>query len=225
LKVCGFWFYGRFIVKTSAKRLVFLFAFSFVSYGFAQKVEPAPKPTVPDTLLKAVSSQGNKVLDKDGTVIASVWPAKEVKTAKKDVEGANYPQLDVAEFLGVIQFEQEARDFRGQTIPKGTYTLRYGLLPNDGNHMGVAPNRDFLLVLAPTSDSDPAATYTEKQLYRASEKAAGTPHPAVLSLVADEGKPGTVTTTSEGFVVLHFSVTSSDGPLPVALIVKGMAQQ
>jgi hypothetical protein len=225
LKVRGFWFYGRLIVKTSAKRLVFLLAFSFVTYGFAQKVEPALKPTVPDTLLKALSSQGNKVLDKDGTVIASVWAAKEVRTAKKEVEGANYPQLDVAEFLGVIQFEQEARDFRGQTIPKGTYTLRYGLLPNDGNHMGVAPNRDFLLVLSPTSDADPEATYTEKQLYRASEKAAGTPHPAVLSLVADEGKHGTVTTTSEGFVVLHFSVPSSDGPLSVALIVKGVAQQ
>lgn len=219
------WLYGRDIVKTSAKRFLFLLAFSFVTYGFAQKVEQAPKPTLPDTLLKAVNSQGYTVLDKDGSPIASVWPAGELKTTKKDVEGANYPQLNVAEFLGVIQFEQEARDFRGQTIPKGTYTLRYGLLPNDGNHMGVAPNRDFLLVLSPTSDSDSAATYTEKQLYRASEKAAGTPHPAVLSLVSDEGKPGTVTTTSEGFLVLHFAVNSGDGPVPVALIVKGVAQQ
>jgi hypothetical protein len=213
------------MVKTSAKRFAFLVVVLFVTYGFAQKVEPAANPTVSDPLLKAVNSPGYKVLDTDGTPIASVWPAKEVKSAKKDVEGANYPQLDVAEFLGVIQFEQEARDFRGQTIPKGTYTLRYGLLPNDGNHMGVAPNRDFLLVLSPNSDSDPSATYTEKQLYRASEKAAGTPHPAVLSLVAGEGKPGTVTTTSEGFLVLHFSVNANDGPLTVALIVKGVAQQ
>lgn len=225
MNVHGFWFYGRLIVKTSLKSIVFLLLFLSVRIGFAQKVEPAAKPSVPDTLLKAVSDQGYKVLDKDGAPIASVWPAKEVKTTKKDVDGANYPQLDLAGFLGVVQFEQDSRDFRGQTIPKGTYTLRYGLLPNDGNHMGVAPNRDFLLVLSPTSDSDPMATYTEKQLYRASEKAAGTPHPAVLSLVADEGKPGTVTTTSEGFVVLHFSVTSSDSPLLVALIVKGVAPQ
>ena len=73
--------------------------------------------------------------------------------------------------------------------PKGTYTLRYGLLPNDGNHMGVAPNRDFLLLLPLLTDSDPATVYTEKQLYRASGKVAGGAHPTVLSLIAAEGSP------------------------------------
>ena len=191
----------------------------------AQKAELVANPDVPQAVAAAVQEHGFRALDKDGTPRVSIWLAKTVKVTKKDVEGANYPQLDPSSFVGVIRFESDGKDFRGQSIAKGTYTLRYALLPNDGNHMGVAPNRDFLLLLSLITDSDPATPYSDKQLYRASAKVAGGAHPTVLSLVAEEGKPGTVTTSSEGFVVLHFSLSTSDGELPMALIVKGVAQQ
>lgn len=192
----------------------------------AQKIEPAGKApsAVPIAIAGALQDHGFRVFDNGGSPLVTVWVAKSVATNKKEVEGANYPQLDLSSFAGVITFETDGKDFRGQSIPKGTYTLRYALLPNDGNHMGVAPNRDFLLLL-PLTDSDPTTTYTEKQLYRASSKVSGGVHPTVLSLIAPDGKPGTATTTSEGFVVLHFSLSSPDGELPVALIVKGVAQQ
>ena len=192
----------------------------------AQKIEPAGKApsALPTAVAGALQDHGFRVLENGGSPLVSVWVAKSVATSKKEVEGANYPQLDLSSFAGVISFESDGKDFRGQSIPKGTYTLRYALLPNDGNHMGVAPNRDFLLLL-PLTDSDPTTTYTEKQLYRASSKVSGGVHPTVLSLVAPEGKPGTATTTSEGFVVLHFSLAGPGGELPVALIVKGVAQQ
>lgn len=191
----------------------------------AQKLEPTGKPDVPDAIKAALQDKGQRILDKDGTPLVSLWLAKSVKTTKKEVEGANYPSLDSSSFIGAITFEQDGKDFRGQTIPKGTYTLRYGLLPNDGNHMGVAPNRDFLLLLSLITDSDPSATFTDKQLMRASAKVAGGAHPTVLSLVADEGKPGTVTVNDQGFVVFHAALTTTDGELPLALIVKGVAQQ
>jgi hypothetical protein len=193
----------------------------------AQKVGPVGQAPaeLPSAIAGAIGDHGLRVLDKDGTPLVSVWLAKSVKTSKKEVEGANYPQLEASSFVGVIEFDSEGKDLRGQTVAKGTYSLRYALLPSDGNHMGVAPNRDFLLLLPLSSDSDPATVYTEKQLYRASGKVAGTGHPAVLSLIANDGKPGTVSTSQEGYVVLHVSVTTSDRPLPAALIVKGVAQQ
>ncbi len=194
-----------------------------VSFGVAQKAEPVGAAEVPDAVKAALQDKGQRVLDKDGTPLVSVWLAKSVKTYKKDVEGANYPSLETSSFVGVVTFAQDGKDFRGQTIPKGTYTLRYALLPNDGNHMGVAPNRDFLLLLSLITDSDPAATFTEKQLFKASGKVAGGAHPTVLSLVADEGKG--VTTNDQGFVVLHVSLATTDGELPLALVVKGVAQQ
>jgi hypothetical protein len=191
----------------------------------AQKAEPIGKPDVPRTIAAAVQDHGLRILDKDGSPLVSLWVATSVPTSKKDVEGANYPTLDPSSFIAVVRFEADGKDFRGQTVPKGTYTARYALLPDDGNHMGVAPNRDFLLLLSMITDSDPATTYTDKQLYRASAKVAGGAHPAVMSLVADEGKPATVSTTSDGFVVLHFSAATAMGELPMALIVKGVAQQ
>lgn len=195
------------------------------SFCFAQKVEPAGKPDAPAPVAAAVQEQGWHVLDKDGAPLVTVWPAKSVATSKKEVEGANYPALDLSAFFGVMKLEQDGKDFRGQIIPKGTYTLRYALLPSDGNHMGVTPNRDFLLLLSLASDSDPAATFTEKQLHRASGKVAGNGHPTVLSMVAAEGKSGSVTISPESFLVLHFSVTTSDGELPISVVVKGVAQQ
>jgi hypothetical protein len=204
----------------------FLAAILFLStFCPAQKVEPSSKPEVPVAIGAAIEDHGLRVLDKDGTPLVSAWPAKSVVTSKKEVEGANYPALDLSAFVGIISFEQDGKDLRGQTIPKGTYTMRYALLPSDGNHMGVAPNRDFLLLLPSVSDAGPATAYTEKQLYRASGKVVGTGHPAVLSLVAADGKSGGVTTSSEGFLILHFSVKTADSELPVALIVKGVAQQ
>lgn len=203
----------------------FLAVLLLVTCSLAQKADPIGKPDVPNQIAAAVQDHGLRVVDKDGTPLVSIWAAKSVSTSKKDVEGANYPQLDPSSFIGVVTFEADGKDFRGQTIPRGTYTLRYALLPNDGNHMGVAPNRDFLLLLSLITDSDPSATFTDKQLYRASAKVAGGAHPTVLSLIADEGKPGTVTTNSDGFVVLHFSVPTSSGELPLALVVKGVAQQ
>lgn len=221
MNVRGFSFYGRITVKT-----VFLSALIFVAtFAAAQKVDPIGKPDVPPAFAGALQDHGLRVLAQDGTALVSLWLAKSVKTSAKEVEGANYPQLDPSSFVGAIRFEAEGKDFRAQTIPKGTYTLRYALLPNDGNHMGVAPNRDFLLLVPLATDTDPTTVYTEKQLHRASAKVAGGAHPTILCLVADDGKPGTATLSSEGLVVLHLSLTTSSGELPAALVVKGVAQQ
>ena len=50
-------------------------------------------------------------------------------------------------------------DFRGQAVPGRHYTLRYQLLPQDANHLGVSPNPDFLLAIPVASDTKPDAVY------------------------------------------------------------------
>jgi hypothetical protein len=60
--------------------------------------------------------------------------------------------------------------------------MRYGVMPADGNHMGVSPYRDFLLLIPPTEDTDPGATFGYAELVVSSVQAAGVPHPAVLAL-------------------------------------------
>ena len=99
-----------------------------------------------DELKHAVEDKGYRVTLDDGWS-AEFWFAKQLKTATKDVPGALYPELANGEFVGVVNLPKGMTDFRGQAIPAGAYTLRYQLLPQDGNHMGVSPNPDFLLAI------------------------------------------------------------------------------
>ena len=102
------------------------------------------------------------------------------------------PTIPSGALLGVLRFPAKAGDRRGQTIAAGVYTLRYGNYPVNGNHQGVAPQRDFLLLVPAALDKTTDAVADFDALLNLSRKASGTPHPAVLSFwKADaDDKPG-----------------------------------
>src|SRR5438132_13195555 len=70
----------------------------------------------------------------------------------------------------------------------GFYSLRYELIPDDGNHLGAAPNRDFLLLIPVAADTDPNAALKFQELVSLSRKATGTKHPGPLNLVQAESR-------------------------------------
>src|SRR5271169_6737105 len=157
-----------------------------------------------DGLKHAVEDKGYRVTLDDGWT-AEFWFAKELKTATKDVTGALYPELANAEFVGVVSLPKGMTDFRGQSIPAGVYTLRYQLLPQDGNHMGVAPNPDFLLAIPVANDPNPEQGYLYKKLVALSAKTTGTNHPAVIALDT-AGDPGRVAEEAPGLLVFTVAV-------------------
>lgn len=195
------------------------------------KVEPLPAnadSAVSDAVKKVLESKGHRVLLDDGSPVCSIWFRQEVKAqATKDVPGALYPQLAESEFIGVVSFPQATMDYRGEAIKSGTYTLRYGLLPNDGAHLGVTPNRDFLLLVPAGSDPDPDAMFKTHQLMALSRKSTGVQHPGPLGLVqAEGGASPTVTRDEEDHWVLSATIKlSSGGQLPLAVVVKGTVPQ
>ncbi len=81
--------------------------------------------------------------------------------------------------LGALRFPGEGHDYRDQSIGKGVYTLRYGLQPVNGDHLGVSPNRDYMLLLPAGKDATPV-NIAKKPLEERSAESAGTSHPAVL---------------------------------------------
>lgn len=83
--------------------------------------------------------------------------------------------------VGAVQLSSEFRDIRGRLIKPGIYTLRYGLQPQNGDHLGVSPFRDFLLLSPATLDIDVAARGHEPTV-EMSIKTAGGSHPAVWSI-------------------------------------------
>src|SRR5271166_1438862 len=163
-----------------------------------QRIGALSAASASDELKHAVEGKGYRVTLDDGWT-AEFWFAKQLKTATRDVPGALYPELASAEFVGVVSLPKGMTDFRGQAIPAGAYTLRYQLLPQDGNHLGVAPNPDFLLAIPVASDTKPGQTYPYKKLIALSAKSTDSSHPAVIAMEA-AGEPGTVTKADNGTI-------------------------
>lgn len=210
--------------------LIFCVLFSVVAVAAGPgKVESAPAfsdPAASQAITAALDSTGSRLTLFDGSVI-DVWICKTITAAKKKNPDAVYGDIGSSTLIGVIRFERQAKDFRGQPIRPGTYTMRYELLPADGNHMGVAPQPDFVLLVPLTADPGPDTLPTYDELVKLSAKAAGTSHPAVFSMVPTEGATGypSLFYTSDGLVAFAVEAKAQSGKLPLAIVVKGVAQQ
>ena len=197
----------------------------FAAVAQVERIGALSAPVASDALKQAVETKGYRIT-LDGGWTAEFWFAKQLKTAAKDVPGALYAELANGEFVGVVNLPKGMTDFRGQAIPAGVYTLRYQLLPQDGNHLGVAPNPDFLLAIPVASDPNPEQGYLYKKLVALSAKTTGTNHPAVIALDT-AGEPGSVVGGAKGVVVFTVTVPSS-GASPtekLGIVVQGSAAQ
>jgi len=98
-------------------------------------------------------------------------------------------------------------------------------MPNDGNHLGVAPSRDFLLLIPVAMDPGAEKTLKFRELVALSRKASGTRQPAPLNLVQTESS-GELTKDEQGRVIFTTSVPLSSGEaMTISLVVKGTAPQ
>jgi hypothetical protein len=193
----------------------------------ASKVEttgPCTDTAVADAVRKALAPQGYRVTLDDGSNV-DVWPPAQIQTSAKTREDATYP-FAPSLFFGVIHFAKNARDARGNSVSAGTYSLRYELQPNDGNHLGTSPTPDFVLLVPAAADTNPAQSYSFDQVIHLSEQVTGRRHPAPFNLVAADAThfPSVITDT-EDHTILFFKVKTQSGELPLALVVKGTAEQ
>jgi hypothetical protein len=185
-------------------------------------------PVVPEAIRRALTSKGYRILPDINSPTIQIWYRKDVPAQPKNATAdAIYDRLAESTLLGVIYFSKPAQDYRDQTVPAGFYTLRYALMPNDGNHLGVAPSRDFLLLIPASADPGPDKVLRFQELVALSRQASGTKHPAPLSLVQAEGGATPATSKDdEGHVIFTTQVHLSSGEeMPLALVVKGTAPQ
>ncbi len=72
-------------------------------------------------------------------------------------------------------------EIRGKTLKAGIYTLRFALQPQNGDHLGASPYREFLLLGPVSADNSPAALGHDGAVELA-KQAIGTSHPAAWSI-------------------------------------------
>ncbi len=200
----------------------------------AEALSEAPPQDLAAPVREALSASGIRVTGPGGPV-CDIWLRKAVpaKANAGQSLGVIYPQLAQGTLVAAIRLPNAAKDYRKQLIKPGTYTLRYALLPDNGNHMGVAPQRDFLLASPAAADQD-AATIGIDQLLNLSRKATGSNHPSVWSLSPAEDHPKSLPAAfhqDDGDLwLVEFRLplqTGTAGPSPVsmALVVVGSAPE
>ena len=213
---------------TTIGLVLMLSLLSAAQNGKVESTGPLTDSAVPEQVRQSLDVKGYRLTLDDSKPACELWLRKSVPpSTKKGADGAVYPQLAESTLVGVVHFFQAAADFRGQQVPAGFYTLRYALIPNDGNHLGVSPDPDFVLLIPAQSDSDPSATLTFQQLVTMSAKTGGTRHPSPLSLApSDKPASGTVARDDQDHWIFSASLKLASGEeVPFALIVKGTAQQ
>lgn len=203
------------------------------------KVEPlkeAPPAELAGPVKETLNPEGLRIVDDQGKTVADVWFRKAIPASGKPAgpEGpVLFPTLKVGELIGALRFTEEGRDFRDQAIAKGVYTLRYGLQPMNGDHLGASPFRDFALLL-PAAKDKALGDLAAKPLHEESAESAGTSHPAILMLLEAPAGAGKTAPTmlhdeekNTWGVVTSLSLLpkgeSATVALPVQLVVVGMA--
>jgi len=210
--------------------------FSQESWKVEVLKQPPPQAVAPE-IRSVLGDQGFRIRDEQGQTHAEIWLRRAIPSSAKPSgpKGAvQFPFLKEGELLGALQFTNEGHDYRDQSITKGVYTLRYGLQPVNGDHLGVSTYRDYSLLL-PTSKDKSLEAPARKQLEERSAESAGTSHPAVfIMLMAPEGASKTLASmvhdAEKGTwsVVLPLTLTEKGQSEsifhPVRLVVDGAAQ-
>jgi hypothetical protein len=172
---------------------------------------------VPEAVKNALDKSGTKVLGEDGSVQCEIWMRAKLPTGPASTEpNVSLPAVPHGALLGVVRYPGEGSDRRGFQIKAGIYMLRYSQYPVNGDHQGVAPQRDFLILVRLADDPGLDATPNFEKLMELARKASGTPHPLTLSLRKDTNGATGVTKVGDDWV-LHTRI----GDAAVAIIIAG----
>jgi hypothetical protein len=192
------------------------------SYTVSVLKEAAPAATAA-AIRELISDSGFRIQDEKGQTLADIWLRKSIPASEKPSgpkAAVLFPFLADGELIGVLQFTAEGHDYRDQAIAKGVYTLRYGLQPVNGDHLGVSVYRDYALLLPAAKDQTPALP-ARKQLEAKSAESAGTSHPAVLLL---QGAPGEAAKTLFPSMIRDAEKNTWSVAVPFNLLVKGQQE-
>jgi hypothetical protein len=191
-------------------------------------VEAAPTGLT-DEIAGQFDAQALRLTGPDGDVF-DLWLLKSlpVQEGFSPTLMVKYP-FTAGQLIGALRVADGSNftDFRGQDVPPGVYTLRFGLQPQDGNHIGTSEVSDFLLALPAKIDKAPAVIDDFDTLAQRSAQSVGSTHPAIFSMLsADDPIDEAGVTHDEDFDywILNLVGTTAGGKkIPMRVVVIGEA--
>lgn len=199
----------------------------------AEALQEAPPQELSPAVRDALAPAGIRVTGPHGP-LCDLWLRKVVpgRNNPSPELGVTFPQIAPGTLVAVMRLPGATKDYRRQQIKPGVYALRYAITPDNGNHMGVAPQRDFLLAIPAAEDQAPD-TITYDQTLLLSKKTTGSAHPSVWSLSSAEAAPKSlpgIFHLDDGDLWLvefevPFNIGGTSTPLKMALVVAGFAPE
>ncbi len=152
---------------------------------------PALPQEIPEPFRKLLDPAGLRLLGKDAKPLCELWRCKDLPLLPKSPPSTDVRQSRLAPGLlvGAMRTFGATSDYRDQPIAAGVYGLRYFRQPVDGNHLGTADSRDFLVVTSFESDLDPKLIEKQDDLVALSVPVSPTDHALVLYVAEPPVEP------------------------------------
>lgn len=200
--------------------LRYVFLLAFVAVLDAQlKVSPlAEKP--PAGLGPAIAS----LLQATGTKVIVGGATLDIWLAQAIASDGGWSGVESGTLVGAMRVTGAFKEIRGKVVAPGVYTLRYGLQPQNGDHLGISTYRDFLVLSPASADTDPKVLGFDG-VVALSKQVIGTSHPAALSIDPPEDAPGAVLSTYKndlGHDGVVFEIKAGGKSLKFGLILTGV---
>jgi hypothetical protein len=189
----------------------------------AERVSISPPDALAPPLASVLTSDAVRVSLDAGTVL-DFWWVSALPTAGG--EPVAWSQVDEGALVGALRVAGRFRDIRGKTVKPGVYTLRFGLQPQNGDHLGSSPFREYLLISPAAADVDPSPLGFDGTV-AISKQTIGTSHPASLSLdppVTSEPVLSRHTNELDHQGIVFAVKTASGGTLAFGLILVGVIE-
>lgn len=158
----------------------------------AVKVEDAAPPKeLSEAVRGLLDGKSLTVTGDTGKVICVVWPVKSLDskaTPEQAKAGLKYSHVEESTVVGAVKFPADFVDYRKQKIKAGVYTMRLGIQPMDGDHMGTAPYSEFCLLCPADADKKPDLL-EPKELHELSSKSTTRKHPGMMLLFPNKTPP------------------------------------
>jgi hypothetical protein len=145
---------------------------------FAAKPHSDAPPAEVSSAVRALLADGGTRATARGADLAFWW----VKALPiKGSSAPSWTDVDEGALVGAVRISADFRDIRGRVVKPGVYTLRYGIQPENGDHLGTSPYREFLLLSPAALDTDVAPRGHDGTI-DLSKRTAGGSHPAAWSM-------------------------------------------